>query len=341
MAINRFKRQQFRIDGAAEAASSQGANLSAEKVNTAVLQALSLWSAVTRISFVPAPASQPSADVPILFRHWGQPTGDLGNALIDINLDNDLFVDRFREKDLHPVRTGPFDLVRVVAHEVGHKLGLDHPPFLPGTTTESEPALMSRTQGEKAVLRTLFAYDIREIQKLFGTIVLDAPVKANFADSQLADTAPGVTFQTVPGAVVVGGPSGAACVVDLFVAAKGKAVNSIRLKATVVSKNVVLNRLEVWDGLVLVQAYYLCARSQSNDGLGGKTFEWHVGVLSRRKMKNLLRLRLEIFFTDVDGDHGVNGVVQITEATAEILAPLPIVVPTDPPVVVLGDADTP
>lgn len=313
LTTNRLKRKTFRLFEAAEAIAAQHGNLTNEKLKIAVEQAFSLWSAVAQLSFVADPNGTRSPDIPITFRHFGESDAQLGNGLVDINIDQDFFVDPFTAIDPRPTVPGPFDLVRALAHEIGHKLGMDHPPE--GST---EPALMSRGQGPGAVLRELFPFDIAGIQALHGAIQLSGEVAASLETAILLDASAGVTFSATAGAVVVGGPDKAHCIVDCFASTKGRIVNSIKVKYNLVSRNVIVNNMELWDGLVRLQTYSLASRATAGGGLGGKTFEFHFGLLARRKMQNPLRVRFDLAFKEVDV--GVNGVAILQSVVAPTIA---------------------
>ena len=311
-----LKRKTYRLFQAADAIASQSGNLTNEKLTIAIEQAFSLWSAVSRLSFVADPNGTGAPDVPITFRRFGQSDAQLGNGLVDINIDQDFFVDPFSETDPHPTRNGPFDLVRALAHEIGHKLGLDHPP-----EGDTRPALMSGSQGPGAVLRELFEFDIAGIQALHGAIQLNGEVAAALGTAILVDTSAGVTFSPSDGAIVVGGPDGAHAVVDCFVDVKGKVVNSIKLKYNLVSRNAIVGNMELWDGIVRLQTYSLASRA-AGGGLAGKNFAYHFGLLTRRQMQNQLRVRFELRFKEQDA--GVNGVALIQSVVATTIAPTPV-----------------
>jgi hypothetical protein len=313
---NNLKRKTFRLFQVDDALASQSGNLTKEKLTIAVEQAFSLWSAVARLNFVHDPNGTGAPDVPITFRRFGESDAQLGNGLVDINIDQDFFVDPFTEPDPHPTRNGPFDLVRALAHEIGHKLGLDHPPA--GST---EPALMSGSQGPGAVLREIFPFDIAGIQGLFGAIQLSGEVAAPLAGAILVDAAAGVTFNAADGAVVVGGPHNGHCIVDCFVDARGRLVNSVNVKFNLVSRNVMVNTMELWDGLVRLQTYSLASRA-SGGGLAGRTFNHHVGLLARRTIQNHLRVRFDLTFKEIDA--GVNGVAILQSVAAATMVPEPI-----------------
>src|SRR5262245_49497742 len=318
--INRLKRKTFRLFDAGEAIAAQHGNLTNETLKIAVEQAFSLWSAVAQLNFVADPNGTGSPDVPITFRHFGESDAQLGNGLVDINIDQDFFVDPFSATDPRPTRPGPFDLVRTLAHEIGHKLGMDHPPE--GST---EPALMSPGQGPGAVLRELFPFDIAGIQALHGAIQLNGEVASSLEPAILVDSSAGVTFSPAAGAVVVGGPDNAHCIVDCFANTTGRIVNSITVKYNLVSRNVIVNNMELWDGFVRLQTYSLASRA-TGGGLGGKTFAFHFGLLTRRKMQNQLRIRFDFKFKELDP--GVNGVAILQSVIAPTIPAEPVIQPT-------------
>lgn len=162
---HQFKIKTFQVRGAEDCAASQGSAFTLEKVNVAVTQALSLWTAVAPISFVPV-APGAASDIDIHFVNNGH-TAVLGNAIIEINVGNSLFIDLYNETVFHPSYVGPYDLVAEIAHEVGHDLGLNHPPTIPGTDVEEYPdALMSQSFTPGYIERSLKPYDILSVQTL-------------------------------------------------------------------------------------------------------------------------------------------------------------------------------
>lgn len=327
-APNKMERIPFSVRGVAIAAASQGANLNAEKVNIAWRQALSLWSTVAPLDFHFPFASQDSL-LRINFVRDGRrsqelgsasgsisrtPTGPKGGSFIEVDCDNDLFVDAFLEPDLHATMPGPADLIAVLAHEIGHGLGLDHPPVDPVTGRETEPALMSRSVG--FVSRKLFPYDVREVQRLHGSIRLAQPVPARLTETaQLINASPSVTLQKVTPGLVVVGRTGDSTLVDMLVPAKGRLLNALRLKFTTVSPNVFVNRVETFDGIVPLQQFAVSERAIRGEGLVGRSVDLRLGFLRRPVLRDHMLVRMEVRFT---GDFGV---LQVHEVTAETLQP--------------------
>ncbi|MDX1979023.1 MAG: matrixin family metalloprotease [Bryobacteraceae bacterium] len=322
---NRILRISFTVAGATVAAESQKDNLNLEKVNIAVRQALAYWSAITPLVFTP-PLAGEEARLRINFRRDNRQSAELGTASgfisslgglaggssVTIDCDNELFVDLFLERDLNPVLIGPFDLVALLTHEIGHALGLDHSP-------DDELAIMSKGIGPGFAKRNLFPFDIREAQRLHGSLVLGETRRANFAQTgALADAPATVKLQRFDSGLVVFGPTGTRALVDVVVKAKGSLINALRLKFTTVSSLVFVNRVETFDGIIPLQQYALSSRSVGNEGLTGRPFDLRLGFLERRTLSNDLLVRMEIFFT---GDFGV---LQVHEVALETLPQLPV-----------------
>ncbi len=236
---NRFRRIPFAIFDANLAVELQDGDLDAEKVDLAWRQALSMWTAETPVSFEPIHAGEypllsirfirraPSvADIGTASGIIWNPGGPLGMCGVEVNCGNDLAVDYYRESN-RANSEGPFDLVSILAHEVGHALGLDHPPLIPMTSRESEPAIMSESKGQ-SVQRQLHPYDRREVQSRWGTVRTDRVVSSDLiASGRLADASVGVALQQAPPGLVVSGPIGASALLDVTIPAKDKSVNAI------------------------------------------------------------------------------------------------------------------
>lgn len=328
---NRLLRIPFIIVGVDEAIASQGNNFNREKVNIAWRQALSLWHCAAKVDFQPV-ATGETPRLRVTFVHNGNRTLNIGTtsghidrnpngppsvAGIEISLDNDWFIDKYLEPRLHP--TGVvFDLIGVTTHEVGHALGIDHPPI--GPNGEAEAGLMSPSQAE-GVVRQLMPYDIREVQRLHETLQFGAPVNADLvATGQLIDASPGVTLQPAGSGLVVAGPMQTRTFVDVLVPAKHHLVNSLRLKFTTVTKNVFINRVAVFESIIPYQEFAVSARGSGAQGLSSDPWDLRFGFLSRRVMQHDMLVRMEIFFTSKGGSSEVEfGVVQIHEIAVETL----------------------
>jgi Matrixin len=251
-------------------------------------------------------------------------SGPTGSAGITIDSDNVLFVDRYRES--LPIQVhGIWDLIAVLAHEIGHGLGLEHPPIDPATG-EIESGLMSPVEGDQNVKRQLYPYDIRNVQQLWGAIRPAGTVSANLPEAVLIDASPGVQLQTAgPGLVVSGpasGPAPSRAVLDVLVSAKNSSPNALHLEFTTVTKNVFVNRVETFDGIVPLQQFAISARNSGDEGLAGKSWDLRLGFLSRRQLTNNMLVRLELFFTKNDGQPQFDfGVLQLAGVAAETLPP--------------------
>ena len=317
--VNHFKRVTFSVDGIDIAATSQKRNFNKEKVNLAVRQALGLWSAVAPVDFQ-SPIVGEKAAIRIHFVKDGNKSEEVGLtggsilnggiAIISMDCDNQLFIDRFLEADQFPGNPS-FDLIGFLGHEVGHALGLDH---IPGGLMQA-----SLNTG---VLRRLFPPDIREVQKLHGALHLATTAKANLADTaQLINASPGIVLQKGAFGLVVFGPMETKTLLDVLVPAKGLVANALRLKYTTVTANVFVNQVETFDGLIPIQRFAVSSRSSIDAGLAGKRSNLQFGFVPRRPMRNDMLVRIEIHFTKKDGHPASDfGVVQVDEVSVETIS---------------------
>ena len=329
----RILRIPFIVQGVDVAAASQGTNLNVEKVYLAVRQSLGYWSAVTPLEFQ-APLASEIPLLRIFLDSDGSPTieplgttsgfisstphGPSGDASIHIDCDNELFVDRFFEEDRLPVQPGPFDLITLLTHEIGHALGLDHP------AQETEICIMSKGQAPKFVKRQLFPFDILEVQRLHGAVRLAEPVKASLAETgELVEASPGVQLSRDASGIVLFGPMETRALLEFLVPAQGRLVNALRLKFTALTRNIFVNRVATFDGDLPIQGFAHGGRNVGDEGLTGRPWDLQLGFQPRRKMQNDLRVQMEIILTAREGDASEFGVIQIQEVAAEILLPPP------------------
>ncbi|PIK52473.1 putative matrix metalloproteinase-14 [Apostichopus japonicus] len=141
-----------------------------KKVNWAIWNALKMWSSVIPVSFRKVPSWQP-ADIVIKFASYYHgdsypfdgPNGTIAHAYLPNgrfgDLDGDIHLDDSEAFNNHG-RWG-YNLYKVLAHEFGHSLGLDH-SAVPGSI------MVPDYQGFSEKPFTLHSDDIRAVQVLYG-----------------------------------------------------------------------------------------------------------------------------------------------------------------------------
>src|SRR5262245_52255319 len=102
---------------------------------------------------------------------------------------------------------------------------------------------------------------------------------------------------------------------DVLVPAKDFWITALHLKFTTITKNVFVNRVRVFDGFLPLQQFAVSARNSGDEGLTGKSWDLRLGFLARPRLTSDMIVRLELFFTQKDGDAQEFGVLQLTEVS--------------------------
>jgi hypothetical protein len=134
--------------------------LSENAVIDAVSQAFAFWAVVTPLSFVRSLVED--AEITVKFLSLDGPEGVLGNALIE--LDDD---ERWRiGSNVENIGGASYDLISVLIHEIGHKLGIRH--------QDNGQSVMFRTIPHQREARQIKAYDRDLIQDAYGAVGVQA-----------------------------------------------------------------------------------------------------------------------------------------------------------------------
>ena len=131
-------------------------------------RAVSIWAMATNLRFVRS--SVEDADITIRFKEG---LASVGNALIELNDSEDW--------SIGPSNRSSYDLVYVIAHEVGHKIGLNHRAnSIMNTTLGKNKQVHKATAEDQAQLREK-NFDPQKILQMIG--VHGTGVHAQFPES--------------------------------------------------------------------------------------------------------------------------------------------------------------
>jgi len=334
--INRFTKKIVKVVGSDTVKTWPRSSLNLQKINIAVKQALSIWAAEAPIYFkIDNKVSDADADIYFRFSDLGNPTASLGNASGTINTQNKLFIeaygdeqiDNYRfEKEKDPILDGPYDLVAIIGHEAGHQLGLDHPPLDNNEVETHQRALMSTGFSPYEINRQAsIEYDMPSVKALYQNIYVGQSILCDIKNNVnvVSTTQNGYSYDVTEERLLLFGKNGTSCKVYAFVGGtKNKFMNSVSISFKN-TKNCVVNKIDIFNGIEPVQSYYVCARSFDNENLF-KPWDIKLGLLNRPKIKLGLFLVIEVLFLRFDEQYDA-GAFQLTAIKAEPLFEPPIV----------------
>jgi|GEM_PF-5550422 len=327
MITNKFKTYTYKVNGLNTAATSQKTNFNITKLKSAIKQSLSLWTAYSPLRFVESTAAE--TDFEISFIKQPDISAEIGVTIfgrsIEMNVTNRLFIDKFNEPEYPGSTWGPWDFIRALCHEVGHVLGLNHPPKDDMNNELYPGSMMSSSFGEKQVVRVCSQYDIDAVHQAHGAIILESIIGTSLQSSAEINTSfPGLHFIKGTWGVQLDGPVGNALSLYVFMPnTKGKSVSSVILNYNTYTANTLVHSVEMYDGLIPIQDYYLSSGLPKYGDSAYKEWEFTLGILDKKKIKNGILLKINLEFRNVTSTHDV-GVFQLTAAKATSLFQLVI-----------------
>lgn len=327
--FNKFKKITYKVTGYDIAASSEATNFTVGKIKVAVKQAFGIWAAYAPLLF--EEVNTANADITIGFRNWGNPSAELGitaGKSIDINTANKHFIDKQFEKEVPPNSLiGPFDLVWILAHEIGHALGFDHPPIVNNMESPTG-TLMSWLISEGAIRRQLTKYEIDNIKAKYGLITNIDVISTNFtAFADVTSSFTGMHYIEDDSFLQIDGPVNNSASLNIFLPnTKNRKVSAINLKFTTYLANTVFRSIQFFDGIIPIQDYYLNAAIPKGSSTAFKEWDYKLGFLEKKKLKNGILAKLNIEFIDIERNWDV-GVFQLKSITADGLEEFAVELP--------------
>jgi len=260
-------------------------NFLMQDVYYAVSQAFSIWSAFIPVAFIKK-TTITQGDVHINFVP-DAPGGALGNAIIEIDTTESFFIDKFRTSDT--ASWGPFDLIGVLAHEIGHNI-------LNANHNQTPGSMMSDSFGEGQVKRMLHEVDIALAQNVFGKLPAASLIKMKLENADQINYAPKVVFQKSATTITISGEGGTTSVFQIYLTeVKNKKINAINLKVKTHSSYTIINSIQIWDALVPQEMHVISLSSYQDTP---KEFDLKLGLSRKPVFKYGLLIRIEILFLE-------------------------------------------
>ncbi len=279
----------------------------------AVSQAFALWAEETPLAFIRVDGNP---GITITFWELGV-GGGLGNAGIEINTSL-----AFRYGDTQSQPIGTWDLVTVLAHEVGHRLGLDHSP--------DPSSIMYESLDNGRSIRTLPTVDIQAIRALDGppniveatgvhgtSVVIENPRQISnimrqgmYARIQAFNAA--AWFHFTPATPIL---------------AQGQAMrlHAVRFKVRTQSR-ISLSLLHVWDNSSFLQGHRLGWTGETE---GSYLWDLRLGVARKPLVRDGIGISLNVNFINAGSDQ-----IDIISAGCEFVAANSVVDPlVVPPII--------
>jgi len=221
-----------------------------EKVVWAVTQAFAIWAPYTPIAFVRRTGAGNVTDIPIRFRKDNRT--QLANALIEVNTSFTFFIDN----NSISASYGPFDLIAVIAHEIGHHVFRSPSGEWPEHAT-SGVNIMNPSFGERQIIRQPSNQDIKFCQRRYGVAPEGSMISALLSNAIRLDNGTATNFRPSNTLITIAATAKTSCTFEVKIDnIKGKKVNAVDIAGRTSMGEVLFKRVEIWDGNTQLESQF-------------------------------------------------------------------------------------